>query len=1039
MNNLIHSRLIHHPKVSSMRFSKLLSILSCVLLTITVSVQNTSAEEITIDELRSVPVFHKGRIKPFDSYAKEMLEQICNTTRGSVKLNVGLYFPNGYQTEELQGVAALFPESEIKWSATEIVLSWMTEPERWEHVPFIYANHNDVRDVIGVPVEDLTYKYVSPAQLKDSPSLKEWLQDRDNLSSPEFAKLEKVLGRLDTFRGVSLQADSPLTGNIQIADIGDRKAFCTVVRKIVDQLNESNDEQEVLFDRLSRLAELFGGQPPSETGQPSPGQLLAQSIQQTLIYSQLMQFRSAKILGFPLPDREDIRDATSPERMTVAAIAEDARAFSYYTQQLEANFADTGRGFSDSPAGLSPDQLKEFQSLFREMEHKAHEFHLLALQVQEAVYANRQTMLVVPSSNPYTLAKNRDEGTNTQPWISLQAVLHGTLPSADQLKNGLLAKMDENSINRVRSSWEAVTTAYVSRDNLAFDEAEADFLKALQTLGPQATEARDAAISQTLSSTNRDQDVMQYTAYPKGKAFSQVLSEIKYNDSKPFQYTAIFSFLALIAFSLSFGAEKVKRIFFYLGVFTLMLGLLWTVYGFYLRVTITGWAPVTNMYETIIFVPFIVSLLAAWFLLTPITVTGIKDSWRLNAAPFLKNIPFFNEARDLTEQQTSRFKPGIWNVAGYLSIVLRVVLIFTLFHFLTQVPYGDGGRPYMELWPSDWSSLNRVGVWVVGMICLLLTLWLLPRFILATVLSPALVLQDYFRRKGDETSSRKAFDEMHKRRFFGIGGTFMTGVGGLVLLLSNLQAADAQIVSENFSPLQPVLRSNFWLTIHVLTIVASYGAGGLALGLGNISICYYIFGKYRAPAGNVEGGAFRPPEQCASLAQYCYRSIQVAVLLLAIGTILGGLWADVSWGRFWGWDPKEVWALISLLIYLAFLHARFAGWLNNFGMVAGTIAGFSMIMMSWVGVNFGLPLLADTDNVSVGLHSYGAGENAASAIFSVVLVVAINWILLGIAWGRYKAGIAGIGKHIALAETSAKPMVEEGPDNAPDETSDADH
>jgi cytochrome c biogenesis factor len=259
------------------------------------------------------------------------------------------------------------------------------------------------------------------------------------------------------------------------------------------------------------------------------------------------------------------------------------------------------------------------------------------------------------------------------------------------------------------------------------------------------------------------------------------------------------------------------------------------------------------------------------------------------------------------------------------------------------------------------------------------------------------------------------------------------------LLLSNLQAADAQIVSENFSPLQPVLRSNFWLTIHVLTIVASYGAGGLALGLGNISICYYIFGKYRAPAGNVEGGAFRPPEQCASLAQYCYRSIQVAVLLLAIGTILGGLWADVSWGRFWGWDPKEVWALISLLIYLAFLHARFAGWLNNFGMVAGTIAGFSMIMMSWVGVNFGLPLLADTDNATVGLHSYGAGENAASAIFSVVLVVAINWILLGIAWGRYKAGIAGIGKHIALAETSAKPMVEEGPDNASDETSDADH
>ena len=90
------------------------------------------------------------------------------------------------------------------------------------------------------------------------------------------------------------------------------------------------------------------------------------------------------------------------------------------------------------------------------------------------------------------------------------------------------------------------------------------------------------------------------------------------------------------------------------------------------------------------------------------------------------------------------------------------------------------------------------------------------------------------------------------------------------------------------------------------------------------------------------------------------------MLLLAVGTILGGLWADVSWGTILGWDPKEVWALISLLIYLAFLHARFAGWLNNLGMIAGTIAGFSMIMMSWVGVNFGLPLLSDTG--SVGLH-----------------------------------------------------------------------
>ena len=133
----------------------------------------------------------------------------------------------------------------------------------------------------------------------------------------------------------------------------------------------------------------------------------------------------------------------------------------------------------------------------------------------------------------------------------------------------------------------------------------------------------------------------------------------------------------------------------------------------------------------------------------------------------------------------------------------------------------------------------------------------------------------------------------------------------------------------------------------------------------------------------------------------------MAVLLLAVGTILGGLWADVSWGRFWGWDPKEVWALISLLIYLGFLHARFAGWLSNFGLVAGTVVGFSMIMMSWVGVNFGLPLLSDTG--SVGLHSYGAGENATSAIGSVLGVVFINFMFLSFAW--YHSLRASWGPH----------------------------
>ena len=169
-------------------------------------------------------------------------------------------------------------------------------------------------------------------------------------------------------------------------------------------------------------------------------------------------------------------------------------------------------------------------------------------------------------------------------------------------------------------------------------------------------------------------------------------------------------------------------------------------------------------------------------------------------------------------------------------------------------------------------------------------------------------------------------------------------------------------LDPSISPLVPVLRSNYWLTIHVLTITLGYGAFLFNLGIAHALLYCLAFHKKR--------------ELTDHLTEYLYRSLQVGVILLASGTILGGVWAAESWGRFWGWDPKETWALIAILAYLAVFHSRTAGWLDAFGVAFWSAISFLTVLMAWYGVNFVL---------GVGLHSYGFGGGGLPYVLVVVL------------------------------------------------------
>ncbi|HJT23358.1 MAG TPA: cytochrome c biogenesis protein CcsA, partial [bacterium] len=212
------------------------------------------------------------------------------------------------------------------------------------------------------------------------------------------------------------------------------------------------------------------------------------------------------------------------------------------------------------------------------------------------------------------------------------------------------------------------------------------------------------------------------------------------------------------------------------------------------------------------------------------------------------------------------------------------------------------------------------------------------------------------------------FELIFRVRLFMLAGSILAWVG--FVLADNIPT----VLSPSIEPIEPVLRSSFWLTIHVLTITSGYAAFLLSLGIGHVCLWFLWF---------------RPgqKETTQKLTKILYRVVQVGVVLLAAGTILGGVWANYSWGRFWGWDPKETWALIALLGYVAILHGRLAGWLRELGFTIGVVAAFLGVLMAWYGVNFIL---------GVGLHSYGFSKGGLPYVIAFVAVEIILLTTVGL-------------------------------------------
>ncbi|MBT8307628.1 MAG: cytochrome c biogenesis protein CcsA, partial [Maribacter sp.] len=203
-----------------------------------------------------------------------------------------------------------------------------------------------------------------------------------------------------------------------------------------------------------------------------------------------------------------------------------------------------------------------------------------------------------------------------------------------------------------------------------------------------------------------------------------------------------------------------------------------------------------------------------------------------------------------------------------------------------------------------------------------------------------------------------------RRSFGGLAAT--TVLAGTILLVSTLSFLDPEI-----TPLVPVLKS-YWLTIHVSLIAGSYGFLMLGAIIGIINLILMVFLR--------ESNKKRIKRIVKEMSHISELTLIGGLFMVSIGTYLGGIWANESWGRYWGWDAKETWALVTILIYAFILHMRIIPKLTGlFAYNVATIFGLASVLMTYYGVNYYLS----------GLHSYATGDPIPVPSWVYIVVVSI--------------------------------------------------
>lgn len=1007
------------------------------------------------------------------------------------------------QNQAAKKLRAIFPNGKHKFEAVELLFSWIVEPELWEYVPFL----DDPKNAVAVEA------------LKRSP---EECAKRGGRLSPEDFDAVDLNGKLrvDVFRAQA-RGDAAKADALKALDKFEERVANYRSLAFVPTSSASNRPSFYLNKIMYGDSSMNMGMHAAMGGARGSGQAALTKLDAASASLEKLMSREKRALRkeSPFYDKEYILRQKTP-------IEGDAqgRETLMLARQLTA-LAGMYQRYPLSTSGFLFDKL--FVSLTQTLkELKAHRDACMAeekfsleyrKQLQQAVSAlesivgNLELAYLSLTSEPSkTLNVSpvvraslfRASETQDAPWLPLQTFLFASdsayarfvdprlLPDEDKPQDGVernvpkdkeklspfddfeeaLEKTLANSKYPRPAARAFLDAAKAYRDRNAENRAKR-FNHAIQEFANETRELADnieslrveLAIAEIEDDKARE-EFLAKTCYnvPRG-----LKAELFYYKLNAFYWNWVACLAALICFAASYARQCVRkfaskekeplneRLFFALGLVFLTLSCAVAFLGGATRAYITGWAPVANMFETVVLLAFLIAAIAVGYALAPAWTTPYLNAWRMTGFP-TKKMP--------KEELIVSFKTFFPRLVVIAFCFVAAYRFWRIGH--ADLPVAQGlAQTFRDAFAMK-GALDSFAV----LITFLFTIWAVPRFVVtlgALVCFP----KRTFARPDLEGSSKDKLREIGaqivQRK------AFITASSIVALAVAASAYFNSVEFNPNIRPLVAVLRSNFWLTIHVVAIIVSYALGAIAWVVAIVSLASYIFGKYNAGRGtnanaktlakndvkadekttaakpskkakangkNAKGSkayaknapknasksdvaivqiavadaapneqadpntlsaqdvkivsdaaradAFEP-EYAQKTSPIVATMIRSAVLFLTAGIILGARWADFSWGRFWSWDPKEVWALVTLMIYLVVLHAHKISGGKRFVLALGANFGALAIVMTWYGLSFVMG--------GGGRHAYAAGESNKIVVLYALFAVNIAWAALAIA------------------------------------------